>query len=452
MFLNLSTFTNMNLIKIISLLFVSVAFLISCKKNEDKKSISIPPTPATLIKAESADVCAYIDTLGTIASLHSVNVVPQVSGQITKIYFKQGQNVKAGDVLAEIDSRPYEAQLMQAKGNLTQAEAQLKIDSLDVERNRKLAKDNYVDKQTFDSLVAKVEVDKGIVEASKGALKQAQINLDWCKIKAHTDGKVGLYNINAGNVVSAGTSVITTIERVDRLYVDFVVASQRLFDIQTFMAKNGGKVNIEVSYLEGDMADRKISAEVRIVLNKIRYESSTAVLRGEFENPTALFWPNQPVRVKVNLNETKNAVLVPDMCIQVGVETPYVFVAKPYKDGVYIVSQTNIEKGQLYKNGMRLVKGIAAGDLVVGDVSNLRLQAGPFVYMATPDGLIIENGKVITDPVKMQEFFAKTAKIADELRADMMQKSIAVSEKLNAPKQALIKARETVGNPESQKK
>ena len=96
----------MKLIKIISLLFVSVAFLISCKKNEDKKSISIPPTPATLIKAESADVCAYIDTLGTIASLHSVNVVPQVSGQITKIYFKQGQNVKAGDVLAEIDSRP----------------------------------------------------------------------------------------------------------------------------------------------------------------------------------------------------------------------------------------------------------------------------------------------------------------------------------------------------------
>ena len=117
------------------------------------------------VAMDAKSVRKYIDTLGTISSLHSVNIVPQVSGQIVKINFEQGQFVKEGDVLAEIDPRPYAAAVMQAEGNLRQAEAQLKIDALDVERNRKLAKDNYVDKQTFDSYLAKVEADKAYCAA-----------------------------------------------------------------------------------------------------------------------------------------------------------------------------------------------------------------------------------------------------------------------------------------------
>ena len=155
--------------KLIQIAAISAAVSIltfGCQEKIEKK-VSYPPTPATLAKAEGNNVRKYIDTLGTISSLHSVNVVPQVSGQIVKINFKQGQHVNAGDVLAEIDSRPYEAAVLQAQGSLRQAEAQLKIDSLDVERNKKLAKDNYIDKQTFDTLVAKVEVDKGIVETCK---------------------------------------------------------------------------------------------------------------------------------------------------------------------------------------------------------------------------------------------------------------------------------------------
>lgn len=426
--------------KLIQIAAISAAVSIltfGCQKKIEKK-VSYPPTPATLAKAEGKNVRKYIDTLGTISSLHSVNVVPQVSGQIVKINFKQGQHVNAGDVLAEIDSRPYEAAVLQAQGSLRQAEAQLKIDSLDVERNKKLAKDNYIDKQTFDTLVAKVEVDKGIVETCKAALMTAQINLDWCKIKSPIMGKVGLYNINSGNVVAAGSSIITTIEQVDNLYVDFVVPSQSLYDVKRFMESNGGKTHVDVSYIENNLGNRKTVAEVDIILNKIRYESGTAILRGKLDNKDGLFWPNQPVKVRVNLEEQKDAVLVPNICIQIGPKSHFVYVATPYKDGVYIIKQTDVEEGQLFDNDMRAVTGVKAGEFVVKNTSNLRLQAGPFVYAATPQGLIIgADSKPIIDPAKMREFMVNATKVADELRAKFMKQAAEAAAKKQAPIEAL---------------
>lgn len=426
--------------KLIQIAAISAAVSIltfGCQKKIEKK-VSYPPTPATLAKAEGKNVRRYIDTLGTISSLHSVNVVPQVSGQIVKINFKQGQHVNAGDVLAEIDSRPYEAAVLQAQGNLRQAEAQLKIDSLDVERNKKLAKDNYIDKQTFDTLVAKVEVDKGVVETCKAALMTAQINLDWCKIKSPISGKVGLYNINSGNVVAAGSSIITTIEQVDNLYVDFVVPSQSLYDVKRFMESNGGKTHVDVSYIENNLGNRKTVAEVDIILNKIRYESGTAILRGKLDNKDGLFWPNQPVKVRVNLDEQKGAVLIPNICIQIGPQSHFVYVATPYKDGVYIIKQTDVEEGQMFDKDMRAVTGVKAGEFVVKNTSNLRLQAGPFVYAATPQGLIIgADSKPIIDPAKMREFMVNATKIADELRAKFMKQSAEAAAKKQAPIEAL---------------
>lgn len=426
--------------KLIQIAAISAAVSIltfGCQKKIEKK-VSYPPTPATLAKAEGKNVRRYIDTLGTISSLHSVNVVPQVSGQIVKINFKQGQHVNAGDVLAEIDSRPYEAAVLQAQGSLRQAEAQLKIDSLDVERNKKLAKDNYIDKQTFDTLVAKVEVDKGIVETCKAALMTAQINLDWCKIKSPISGKVGLYNINSGNVVAAGSSIITTIEQVDNLYVDFVVPSQSLYDVKRFMESNGGKTHVDVSYIENNLGNRKTVAEVDIILNKIRYESGTAILRGKLDNKDGLFWPNQPVKVRVNLEEQKDAVLIPNICIQIGPKSHFVYVATPYKDGVYIIKQTDVEEGQLFDNDMRAVTGVKAGEFVVKNTSNLRLQAGPFVYAATPQGLIIgADSKPIIDPAKMREFMVNATKVADELRAKFMKQAAEAAAKKQAPIEAL---------------
>lgn len=399
---------------------LSALALCACEKKEVKKQ-SIPPTPAVLVKAEGRQVPAYISTLGTTASRSSVNVVAQVSGQISEIKFKQGDLVKKGDILAVIDKRPFAAAVKQAEGNLAQAKAQLKIDQLQVERNRTLAKDNYVDKQTFDTLVAKVEVDKGQVEACEAALETAKINLGWCDVAAPTDGKAGLFNIDAGNVVAAGSSIITTIEKVDELFVDFVIPSQRLHEVRKLMAASGGKLGITVSFIEDDKANLSRKAEVNVVLNKMRYETGTAILRGTLPNADGLFWPNQSVRVLFDL-EKSDGVLIPDICVQTNKLGAYVYVATPYKGGVYIVKLVQVEKGQLYDNKtLRLVKGVKAGDLVVREVSQLRLQAGPFVYNATPEGVVIgADGKPLTTPEAVGKFMAESAQIADALRAEMM--------------------------------
>ncbi len=403
------------------LLFCAVA-LMGCSKKEQKAQMSIPPTPAELVTAQAKNVHEYVSTMGTIASRNSVKIVAQVSGQIVSINFKQGQQVKKGDVLAVIDKRPFKAALLQAQGNLRQAQAQLKIDELSVERNRKLAKGGYVDKQSFDALEAKVEVDKGVVEASQAAVETAKINLDWCNVKAPVDGKVGFYNINVGNVVN-GSSIITTIENVDKLYVDFVVPSQKLYDVLNFMKSSGGKLSVEVSYIEDGLEKRSRKAKVDTVLNKIRYESGTAILRGELDNKDYLFWPNQAVRVKLDLNEIKDAVLIPDICIQLNAAGPFIYVANPYKDGVYIAQMVQIQKGQLFDD-LRLVKGIKGGQKVALRVSQLRLQAGPFIYEANSQGAIIGvDGKPIMDKVKMGEFMMNAAKLADSLRVEYFKKN-----------------------------
>ena len=413
--------------KLIVLLSVGV-LLCACTKKEEKKQTSFPPTPAELVKAISSDVSEYIATMGTIASQNSVNIVPQVSGQIVAINFQQGQSVKKGDTLVVIDKRPYEAALMQAKGALRQAQAQLKIDELSVSRNKKLAKDGYVDKQTYDSLIAKVEVDKGIVESAQANVKTAEINLAWCDVKAPVDGKVGLYNINIGNVVAAGSSIITTIENVEKLFVDFIVPSQRLHDVLNFMKANNGKMSVEVSYIEETMSARKRKADVSVVLNKIRYESGTAVLRGTLENKDLLFWPNQPVNVRVDLNKMPDAVLIPDICIQLNDVGPYIYVASPVKNGVFVVKMVQIKKGQLFGEN-RSVSGIKAGDYVVKRVSQLRLQAGPFVYQTTFNGAILgADGKPLTSKEAIVKFMGEATKVADELRAEMFKKQSASRE------------------------
>jgi len=429
----------MNKITVLSVAAAAI-FATACAKKE-KQAMSMPPTPAVMVQAQSKSVPKYISTLGTMSSLSSVKIVPQVSGQIMEIKFKQGDAVKTGDVLAVIDKRPYAAAVKQAEGNLRQARAQLKIDELQVERNRQLAKDNYVDKQTFDSLVAKVEVDKGVVETAEASLETAKINLDWCDIKVPADGKVGLYNLDIGNVASAGVSQITTIERIDRLYVDFVIPSQRLYESLNLMKKQGGKVDIVVKYVEDDLPySRETTAS--IVLNKIRYETGTAVFRGEVENSDSLFWPDQPVRVIFNLEKNETAVLVPDISIQTNNSGSFVYVATPYKDGVYIVKQVQVKTGQLYeKNTLREVEGVKAGDFIVTQVSQLRLHAGPFVYRATADGIIMDaDGKPITTPEGMMQFMMKTAKIADNLRADMKAKMIEAAKPQAAQKAAMQKA------------
>lgn len=388
-----------------------------CKK-EEKKEVPMPPVPVVLSPAVQKDVHRFISSVGTMAALQSVDIVPRVTGQIVSVNFKQGEPVREGDVIAKIDPRQYEANVLAAEAQLKKAETQLSIDELEVERNRKLAESNYVDKQTFDSYVARVEADKAVVMAAKADLQLARLNLEWCTIKAPVSGKAGLFNLDVGNLVTANSpsSLITTIEHVDSLYVNLIIPAHLRHDVEKVMKQRGGALEADVSYMEKGFEKYSRKAPVGIVENSNRYQASTVVLRGVMENGDGLFWPRQSVKVRLNTEEVKGGVLVPNSSIQIDKTGNYAYVADKVEGTmIYRIRKAPVELVQQYPDGSYLVKGLKGGDNVVC-YGQLLIAQGALVYSAIPQGAPIgSDGKPIADPQKVAEFMGLVTKQKLEL-------------------------------------
>jgi len=414
-----------NTVRIVLSLAALIAFG-ACTKKEEAK-VSRPPSPVVLGSAQTKNAPRYLECLGTIHSFNSVSVMPQVTGQIVEITFKQGDIVKEGDIIAKIDPRPFQAAVMQAQGNLNQALAQLKIDELEVTRNKTLVKDKYIDQQTFDTYVAKVEMDKGVIETCRGALEQAKINLEWCTIKSPVGGKIGFYEIDLGNIVNANVSKITSIEQIDKLYVDFVIPNQFLNEVKTFMDKNGGKLDLVVKYIEDDMRHLSQDATVSIIQNQVRYQSGTVVLRGELENSKGIFWPNQPIKANLVLESLKDAVVIPYQSIETGPVGKYVYAAKVAEWPVRLIEKKTVEIIQVNDDGTAIVKGVNGGDdLVINGQLGVSMGSFALAYSSTLMGLPYEqDGKTTINPAKLHEFIGNATQIAEKLRAQEHAKAAA---------------------------
>ncbi len=412
----------------------SVFFLNACKP-EQKTVAPMPPSPVVIVEAKKLDCPRYLECLGTTHSLQSVDIVPQVSGQIMKVPFTQGEIIREGEIIAEIDSRPYDAAVKQAKALLNQYEAQLKIDELEVKRNEKLVKDSYIDRQTYDTYLAKVEMDKALVESAKAGLIKAQIDLDWCVIKAPFTGKIGFRELDVGNVAKAGTSRITTIEQVDTLYIDFVVPSQHLYEARTFMEKNGGFLDLQIKYIEATMRDKVLNAKAKIVQNKIRYKSGTAIIRGEIDNKNGLFWPNQPVKVNMIFEVMKDAILIPYAAVETGPnETKYVYAADVVEWPVRLVKKYPVKIIQINDDSTCVVQGIPVGANVI-TMGQLAVSMGAYAlaYSSTIAGMPYgKDGKTI-EPASIRDFLGSATMIAEKLRAQKAQANGA-----KAPQQAPV--------------
>lgn len=377
-----------------------------------------PPAAVVLKAAESRDVNRFIETLGTTDSVESVSIIPQVSGQLVSLNFNQGDIVKRGQVLATIDKRPYEANVLAAKAAVALAKAQLSIDTLEVERNRKLAEQNYVDKQTFDSYLAKVEADKAQLAAAEAQLRLAEINLDWCDVKAPVDGKVGLFNLDKGNIVSANSpsSMITTLERMDELYVDFFVPGDRQFDVRKLMQQRGGNLDIEVSYIDKKLNSYTRKGRVSIMENRNRYQSATLVLRGVLDNKDGMFWPSQSVKVRLEMELCKDGILISSAAVMVDNAGKYVYVARPFGNALYTIQKLPVEIVQQFPNGDYLVGGLKSGDLVV-ERGQLLIAQGALAYAATPQGLPLDENFKPINPAEIKNFIGKVTKINAEYLA-----------------------------------
>lgn len=328
-----------------------------------KKTVSTPEriVPVKVSTAVAKDVVYYLDSIGSCTAYDSVDVDPQISGQIISEHFEQGRIVEKGQLLYTIDPRIYEAQVMQYRGQLQAAQAKLEIDSLKLERSKALVENDYISKQDFDTLQALVKEDHGQIDALQGALQQAETNLDYCYIKAPVRGVAGQDLTNIGNVVRPGMGTpLLRILSMDPMYVDFSV-SENEFPLvyQCFQEKH--MLDCEVVLMAN--SEIKTPARVEILDNEVGTKSGNVKLRAVMENPDSHFWPGESVKVRLSLKTLKDAIVAPQVAVGMSQKGNYVFV----------VNQDNraemrlVKMGQAQGNDVVFLDGVHAGDRVVVD-------------------------------------------------------------------------------------
>ncbi|MBV6749290.1 MdtA/MuxA family multidrug efflux RND transporter periplasmic adaptor subunit [Pseudomonas chlororaphis] len=320
---------------------------------------SAGPVPVRVAPATVGDFPVYYKALGTVTALNTVNVRTQVAGQLVKINFQEGQMVKAGDVLAEIDPRNYESALLQAQGTLLQSQAQLKNAQVDLQRYRGLFAEDSIAKQTLDTAEATVLQYQGTVKANQGAVDAAKLNLDFAKIRAPISGRLGLRQLDVGNLLAANDSqILVVITQTQPISVAFTLPENNLDTVLTRF-HGGAKLPAE-AWDRGDVK-QQASGVLQSSDNQIDITTGTLKFKALYENREQSLFPNQFVNVHLLADTLKNVVLAPSAAIQFGNDGTFVYVM----DGDKKVKIRPLKVGASDGNVTVIKDGLAVGDRVV---------------------------------------------------------------------------------------
>jgi membrane fusion protein, multidrug efflux system len=322
--------------------------------------------PQTVAKG---DVNINIDALGTVTSLATVVVRTQVSGQLITVAFKEGQEVKKGELLAEIDPRPYEAALAQAKGQLARDEALLKGAQVDLERYKGLAAQNAIPRQTLDTQTALVAQYQGTVASDQAQVRAAEVNLAFTRITAPSDGRIGLRIVDQGNYVTPGdTNGLVVITQLVPISVMFTVPEDNLQAIAKRL-REGAKLPV-TAFDRG--ARRKIAdGTLETFDSQIDATTGTIKLRSNFTNEQRTLYPNQFVNIRLLVDTHKDAVVMPTAGVQRGVPGTFVYIVNDNNT----VSVRKVTLGATEGDKVEVVDGLKPGDKIVVDGAD-RLRDG----------------------------------------------------------------------------
>jgi len=319
------------------------------------------PLPVSVAKVATADVPVLIDALGTVTPLATVTVRPQVTGPIVKIAFTEGQKVKKGELLAEVDPRPYQAALDQALGQLGRDQAGLAGARTDLVRYKKLLEQNSVAEQTYSDELATVHQNEAAVAADQAAIEAARLNLSYCRITSPVDGLVGLRQVDLGNLVQANQSTpIVTVTQMQPMSVLFTVPENDLS--QVFEHASGGQ-KLTVQAYDRNMKNLIASGSLASIDNQINTSTGTLQLRGLFDNSDSKLFPNEFVNVKLVLSTLQNQVVVPGAAVQNGPSSNFVYIVNPD----HTVSMRTVTTGPTDGNDIAIAKGLTPGETVVTD-------------------------------------------------------------------------------------
>lgn len=332
-----------------------------------KRSDASRPMPVLLAQATQHDVNVYIDALGTVTPRNAVTVKTRIDGQLMKLYFREGQTVKAGDLLAEIDPRPYEVQLAQAAGQLAKDKAALDNALTDLERYKTLWAQDSIARQQVDTQEALVRQTRAAIAVDQGQVDNAKLQLTYCRITAPISGRVGLRQVDPGNMVHASdANGLVTITQLQPITVLYTIPEDNLPKVTQRM-KVGGPLVVD-AYDKQRTA--KLGTGALLTLdNQIDTTTGTIKLRAEFKNDDNALFPNQFVNTRMLVDVRKNAVVVPTSAVQSGRNGSYVYVIK--KDDTVELRQvkTGVTEGEI----VAIEDGLAVGESVVADgVDKLR--------------------------------------------------------------------------------
>ena len=324
--------------------------------------------PVAAAKAEVRDLPILLNGLGSVDAFNTVAVKSRIDGQLIKVNVKEGQEVKQGELLAEIDPRPYEVQLSQTQATLFKDQAALKDARLNLERFQQLYKDGVIPKQQFDtqgSLEAQLD---GAVRADQAQVDSVKLNLVYTRITAPVSGRIGLRQIDVGNIVHAsdpnGLLVITQLQPIA---VIFSLPQDNLQAVSQHMSK--GRLTVD-AYSRDDQT-KIATGFLTTIDNQIDTTTGTGKLKAVFENRDRSLWPNQFVNIHLLLEVRKNNIVVPSAAIQRGPQGTYVFAVKPDKTAEMRNVTVTISQG----NFVAISQGLQAGDTVVTDGQD-KLQPG----------------------------------------------------------------------------
>jgi len=356
-------------------LLVLALFSASCQQAANSKQTNgVSAVPVTVAQAEQREVPITLSAVGNMLPFSTVQIKTMVSAEIMRAGFQEGDFVKKGQLLFQLDPRSFEADLLKAKGQLEKDKATAVTARANANRYSALFKEGVVARELYEQMISTADQAEAAVVADEGAVESARVNVTFTKIYSPIDGRTGGMQLYPGNVSKANDVPLVTINQVTPIYASFSIPEQFLPEVKQRLAKGGLKVAATIPNTDVPVDVGKVS----FVDNTVDRTTGMITLRATFPNKDRVLWPGQFITVVLTLSNRPNATIVPFQAVQSGQQGPYLYVVKQDKT----VEMRLVKLGPQYKDQLVVDDGVKPGETVVTD-GHIRLVPGAKVEFKT---------------------------------------------------------------------